>query len=206
MGILQKYKHGLIILFYAVIYMLLFAILEKRVDVDLHIIQTALDQHIPFCEYFVIPYLFWFAYMLIAVLFFIFINPDKKEYYQMILSLGTGMTLFLIISYVYPNGLNLRPTQMLRDNIFTDTVKMLYRRDTATNVLPSIHVYNSLAIHIALANSKMLKNRHLIKIGSFLLTCLIILSTLFLKQHSIIDVITGVILAILSYFLFYKFD
>lgn len=204
MRILKKYKHGWIILIYAVIYMNIFGYLETRTNIDFHIIQTPFDKYIPFCEYFIIPYIFWFVYMLIAVLFFIFVNPDKKEYYQMVFSLGTGMTLFLIISYFYPNGLDLRPTEMIRDNIFTDTVQLLYRHDSPTNVLPSIHVYNSLAIHIAFARSKMLeKDRWLIG-ASFLLTCLIILSTVFLKQHSLIDVFAGIGLAVISYFVFYR--
>jgi len=202
--LLKKYKHGLIILIYAVIYLKIFGYLEKRTDVDFHIIHTPLDNYIPFCEYFIVPYIFWFVYMLIAILFFIFVNPDRKEYYQMVFSLGTGMTIFLLVSYFYPNGLDLRPAEMVRDNIFTDTVQLLYRHDSPTNVLPSIHVYNSLAIHIAFSKSKMLeKDRWLIG-ASFILTCLIILSTVFLKQHSLVDVITGIVMAVASYFLFYK--
>lgn len=204
MRILKKYKHGLIILIYAVIYMSIFAYLESRTDIVFHIIQTPFDKYIPFCEYFIIPYIFWFVYMLIAVLFFIFVNPDKKEYYQMVFSLGTGMTLFLMVSYIYPNGLDLRPAEMVRDNIFTDTVQLLYRHDSPTNVLPSIHVYNSLAIHIAFAKSKMLERDRWLIGASFMLTCLIILSTVFLKQHSLIDVFAGIGLAVISYFVFYR--
>lgn len=204
MRLLSRYKHGLITLVYAIIYMIIFGWLEKRDNVPFYIIETPLDNLIPFCEYFIVPYVFWFFYMLFAVLFFIFVNPDRREYYQLILSLGLGMTLFLIVSYVFPNGLALRPTEMIHDNIFTDTVQLLYRHDSSTNVLPSIHVYNSVIIHLALARSKMLaKERWLIN-ASFILTFLIILSTMFLKQHSVVDVIAGIALAVVSYFLFYK--
>lgn len=203
MRLLKKYKHGLSIFIYGIIYIILFALLENRTNVDFHIIDTPIDHIIPFCEFFIVPYLFWFVYMLIAVLFFIFINPDKKEYYQLFFSLGFGMTLFLIISYVYPNGLQLRPDSMIRDNIFTDVVTLLYRHDSSTNVLPSIHVYNSLAIHIALAKSKMLQDDKWLIWVSFILTCLIVLSTMFLKQHSVIDVVAGIILCMISYLLFY---
>ena len=75
------------------------------------------------------------------------------------------MTLFLIVSYVYPNGLNIRPVEFANDNIFTDVVQLLYRHDTPTNVLPSIHVFNSLCIHLALANSKMLRQDPLAEMG-----------------------------------------
>ena len=70
-----------------------------------------------------------------------------------------GMTVFLIVSYVYPNAQHIRPTEFPRDNIFTDIVKWLYSTDTPTNILPSIHVFNSLAIHMSLTNCETLRNK-----------------------------------------------
>ncbi|WP_263858358.1 phosphatase PAP2 family protein [Ruminococcus sp. OA3] len=204
MRLIRKYKHGFTILIFGIVYMFCFAQLEKRSVEDLHIICAPLNDVIPFCEYFVVPYIFWFVYMFVAILFFIFVNPDKREYYQMFFSLASGMTLFLIVSYVYPNGLNIRPAEFANDNIFTDIVQLLYRHDTPTNVLPSIHVFNSLCIHLALANSKMLRQDRWLKWASLILTLAIIASTLFLKQHSLIDVITGIILCMITYFIFYK--
>lgn len=203
MRLLKKYKHGFIILIYGIIYVALFYLLEMRTNVDFYIIETPLDKMIPFCEYFIIPYLFWFVYMFIAILMFIFINPDKKEYYQLILSLGTGMTIFLIVSYIFPNGLMLRLEQMIHDNIFTDIVELLYRHDSSTNVLPSIHVYNSVAIHIAFSKSKMLSQDRWLIGASLVLTVLIVLSTMFLKQHSVVDVISALFLNVIGYFIFY---
>ncbi|MGI6007789.1 MAG: phosphatase PAP2 family protein [Ruminococcus sp.] len=204
MRILRKYKHGFITLIYAIFYMICFYALEQRSDVKFHIIETPLDKRIPFCEYFIVPYIFWFVYMFIAILFFIFINPNKREYYQMVLSLGTGMTLFLLISYFYPNGLDIRPKHLVHGNITTDVVILLYHHDSPTNVFPSIHVFNSLAVHTAISKSRMLDQDPWIKWASLILTLAIIASTLFLKQHSILDVIGGAVLALITYFIFYK--
>ena len=44
-----------------------------------------------------------------------------------------------------------------RDNIFVDLVKHIYATDTPTNVLPSIHVFNSLGVCIAIRHSEALK-------------------------------------------------
>ena len=77
------------------------------------------------------------------------------------------MTVFLIVSYVYPNAQHLRPTEFPRDNIFTDMVKWLYSTDTPTNILPSIHVFNSLAIHMSLTNCEALRDKKIGK-GCFL--------------------------------------
>ena len=120
------------------------------------------------------------------------------------MNLAIGMTLFLIVSYVYPNGLNIRPAELPTILFFTRMVQFLYRTDTPTNVLPSIHVYNSVAAFSAIHTCKNLqKHKGIMQEGSFILTTLIILSTMFLKQHSIADVATGITCAVATYVLFY---
>lgn len=200
---IKKYKHGFVILIYSAVYTLLFAYLEHRPVHVYHIVHTVFDDYIPFCEYFIIPYLLWFPYMFLAVLYFIFINKNKREYYQLIFNLMMGMTVFLIVSYIYPNVQHLRPMEFSRDNIFTDLVAWLYRTDTPTNILPSIHVFNSLAIHMSLISCESLKKYRSVRYGSFILTVLIIMSTMFLKQHSVIDVCLGTTLALFGYLVFY---
>lgn len=83
--------------------------LVERIPVETHLIHTFLDDKIPFCEYFIIPYVLWYFVVLGSVLYFALGSPGKREYYQYMGTLGVGMTLFLIISYVYPNGQDLRP-------------------------------------------------------------------------------------------------
>lgn len=48
-------------------------------------------------------------------------------------TLGVGMTLFLIISFVYPNGQNLRP-ELTGEGPFIQAVQLLYQTDTPTNI------------------------------------------------------------------------
>lgn len=201
---LHNYKHGFVILIYAIVYTCLFALLEQRNVHGYHIVHTLFDDYIPFCEYFIVPYLLWFPYQVLVVLYFIFRNKDRREYYQLTFNLMMGMTIFLIVSYVYPNGHLLRPTEFARDNLFVEAVKLLYRTDTATNILPSIHVFNSLAIHMSVISCKALKDRKGIRNASLVLTILIILSTMFLKQHSFVDVSMGTTLALAGYLIFYR--
>ena len=113
--------------------------------------------------------------------------------------LFVGMTVFLVISTVYPNGHYLRPHHFERDNIFTHMVGWLYSTDTATNLFPSIHVYNSLGVHFAIMHSEEFKQNKSVRIGSFVLMSSIILSTMFLKQHSVFDVITAFVMAAVMY-------
>lgn len=203
---MQKRSLRLIpVVLYGIFYMVCFAWLERaRIPGQYHIIHSTIDDKIPFCEYFIIPYLLWFLYIAGTVVFFIFFNEDRTEYINLIINLGIGMTLFLIVSYVYPNGLTLRPDTFPRDNIFTDMVRMLYATDTPTNVLPSIHVYNSVAVFCAINTCKKLQNHKMIRFSSLALSILIILSTMFLKQHSICDVATGITLSFAAYMIIYR--
>lgn len=201
LSFIKKYKHAWVFLYFF-IYMPWFLILERRPAGMKHfIIHSPVDNYIPFVEYFIVPYLLWFAFMAVMILYFFF--KDKKEFYQLIIFLFTGMTLFLIISTVFPNGLNLRPVTFERDNIFVDMVKRLYRTDTPTNVLPSIHVFNTLGIVIAVKRSKHLKGHKLAKAGIYTLSVLIILATMFLKQHSVTDVIAAFALGGVLYYFIY---
>ena len=85
-----------------------------------------------------------------------------------------------------------------------DMVRQLYAVDTSTNVLPSIHVYNSLGAYIAISHCSKLKQYRWVQILTLLLTISIILSTMFLKQHSVIDVVAGFIMAGVLYLIVYK--
>ena len=200
----EKYKHAIPLFLYGIIYLTWFVYLEQKITKDYKIIHVALDDRIPFCEIFIIPYLLWFVYVSSVVVYLFF--KDKDVYYRTCIFLFTGMTIFLIISTLFPNGQHLRPAVMPRDNIFTWLVAWIYRTDTPTNLWPSIHVYNSLAAHFALVKTKSLSGRKGILTASFVLSSSIILSTMFIKQHSVFDVVTAFIMAAVMYGIVYKYD
>lgn len=201
---LKHYKHGFISIFYVIFYLTWFAYIEKAVVHPPRIIHMKADNYIPFCEYFVIPYLLWFAYVAGAVVYFMFKN--KQDYYRICTFLYTGMTIFLIVSTLWPNGHHLRPYIFERKNIFTMLVHGLYKADTPTNLWPSIHVYNSIGVHLAVIHNHKLRKNKAVHFGSLLLCVSIIMSTVFLKQHSLFDVITGFIMAAVMYLVVYAYD
>lgn len=201
---LKQYKHGFISIAYIIIYLTWFAYIEKTVVHPSRLIHMKADDYIPFCEYFIIPYLLWFAYVAGAVVYFLFKN--KQDYYRLCTFLYTGMTIFLIISTLWPNGHHLRPHVFERENVFTMLVSMIYRADTPTNLWPSIHVYNSVGVHIAVLKNARLRQNKVVHISSLALCVSIILSTVFLKQHSLFDVITGLIMAAVMYLVVYAYD
>ncbi|MDD6482279.1 MAG: phosphatase PAP2 family protein [Lachnospiraceae bacterium] len=199
----KKNKH-LLILLYFFIYLAWFRYIETTITTRFHVIHVPLDDYIPFCEYFVIPYLLWFAYVAWGITYMALHNiPD---YYRLCFFLFTGMTIFLVISTLYPNGQYLRPVYFSHHNICTRLVELLYSSDTPTNLFPSIHVYNSLGVHFAVMNNRELQKNKTIQMLSFLLMTCIILATMFIKQHSIFDVCTGLLLGFIMYRIIYKKD
>ncbi|MGL6199989.1 MAG: phosphatase PAP2 family protein [Lachnospiraceae bacterium] len=199
--LLQRYKHAWVLL-YAFIYMPWFLWLEKTVTKEFYVIHSSLDDYIPFIEYFVVPYLLWFIFIAVTLGYLFF--RDTQGFYKLALFLFSGMTIFLIISTIFPNGLDLRPDTFARDNIFVDMVKQLYKSDTPTNVLPSIHVYNSIGTYLGILYNQKLSQIKWVRYGSLALTISIILATMFLKQHSIIDVVAAFAMGTLMYILVYS--
>ena len=200
-GFKEKYPYYWVSLYF-VFYMIWFAWVESRANLPYHVIHFPLDDYIPFCEYFVIPYLMWFGYVAWGIAYMALHN--KSDYYKLCTFLFTGMTIFLIISTVYPNGHFLRPYYFTHHNIFTKLCEFLYATDTATNLFPSIHVYNSLGIHFAVMQNEQLRKNKTVQVVSFILMVSIILATMFIKQHSVFDVCTAFLLGFVMYQLVYK--
>ena len=204
MKTLKKIWWRLLFASYALVYLPWFFFLESKITMDypnLHIITGPLDDMIPFCEVFIIPYFLWFAYIVASCVIMV-LKADNQEFIRFALSLIIGMSLCMAICMVYPNGLTLRP-DTLPDNVFGRLVAGLYATDTPTNVFPSIHVYNSIAVHTALSKCKALKNHKGLLTGSLILCILICMSTVFLKQHSLYDVGGAFVLMGVMYYVLY---
>lgn len=201
-NLLIKYKHG-IILSYFYIYLKWFTYLEETITTVFTPIHSKLDDFIPFNELFIIPYLLWFIYIFITVTYFFL--TSKQDFFKCCAFLFVGMTICLFIYTIWPNGHYLRVdlTALGRSNIFIDMLAKIYHLDTATNVFPSIHVFNSMGAFIAINKSERLHNIKWLQRSAFILTVLISLSTVFLKQHSVLDLFGGFVLGIIMYILVY---
>ena len=199
----DRWKHLLVLLYFP-IYLAWFNYVETHVTTQFHEVHMLLDDYIPFCEYFVIPYILWFAYVAWGMTYTALNN--KHDFYKLCGFLYTGMTLFLIISTVFPNGHYLRPTYFSHHNFYTTLCEFIYQTDTATNLFPSIHVYNSLGVHFAVMNCKDFKHKKTLRLMSLVLCISIILATMFIKQHSTFDVLTALLLGFVMYQVVYVKD
>ncbi len=190
------------VLRYCVFYLLAFGMLERRQVVP-YIIHTRFDDLIPFCEYFVVPYLLWFFFVGATLVWFGLFQQSELEYRSLTRNLAFGCTVFLITSLLFPNGQDLRPV-LAGDNVFERLVMTLYRTDTSTNVFPSIHVFNSVACCTAVLRNSRLSRIKMVSFSTVTLTVSIILATVFLKQHTVVDVVGALLLNLFTDRMFYR--
>lgn len=183
--------------FYLVFYLSVFHWLEANITVPEVWVHCRLDDLIPFCKYAVIPYLAWFVWIPFT-LFYLLWKAPRADFWRLCLPLFAGMTIALAVYVVVPNGLDLRPYRVYGSDFFARTVRQLYATDTATNVCPSIHVFNSVTLMMAYYRSRIFDEpcRRWMRPAAAVLCVSIIASTVLLKQHSCIDVVLGILLAL----------
>ncbi len=169
-----------------------------------HIIECGIDRWIPYCGVFIVPYLLWFPYQFVLLGYFFMGGLNHKEFYRFMTYICGGMTCFLLVSWLYPNALELRPVLPSDGNVFDRMVQGLYWIDTPTNVLPSIHVFNSVVFHVTFCRGLERGSRRGWKRLSFVLVVLIVISTVLIKQHSVIDIVLGFTMAGMGYLLIYQ--
>ena len=155
-----------------------------------------IDSWIPFCEWFVIPYYFWFAYIVGMLHYGLLFDRQtfRDCMYFIMLTYSATMVIYLL----WPNMQALRPETFERENLFTWIVQRLYNFDTNTNVCPSIHVLGSMAVCLAGLRAPRLQHWGW-KVFFHVSNLLICLSTVFLKQHSILDVFAALLLCAIAY-------
>lgn len=165
-------------------YFALYFITENFIPVETcYVIHSPLDDIIPFCEIFVVPYVFWYLLIVITLVYFALYNTDNFRRFQtfIIITQVVAMAIYII----FPNVQQLRPEEFARDNIFTQIVSIIYSVDTNTNVFPSLHVAYSLGIASVWLKEKTASLPW--KIFVVVAVILICLSTAFIKQHSVLD-------------------
>ena len=165
-------------------------------------VQTcALPILIPFCEWFVFPYLFWFVFLvgMLAYTFFWEVDGFRQMMWFIILTYSITMLIY----FLFPTCQELRPQHFPRDNVLTRFMARFYAFDTNTNVCPSIHVIGAVACMAAGWHSRRFGTR-LWRTVFTVITVLICLSTVFLKQHSALDVFAALPLCVGGWWLVYR--
>ncbi|QGQ93700.1 phosphatase PAP2 family protein [Paenibacillus psychroresistens] len=161
--------------------------------VTVYSLMTNADNAIPFVRFFVLPYSIWIFYIYICLIYF-FIK-EIKVYYRTLL-IYTLCALLCYFIYTFFQTTVPRPN-LVGDDVFTRLTQYVYNRDLPYNCFPSIHCFSCYLVMKAIYKSSF-KNR-INQTLIYGMSSLIILSTLFVKQHAMMDALAGFLLVEMVY-------
>lgn len=195
-----EFSHVKLLLFWP-FFGLMFMFLERfQPERHYYVVHCALDDLIPFWEWALIPYLLWFVFLIGALIYTFFF--DTRAFRRMMYFVIVTYGITLLIYIVFPTCQELRPEHFDEPNILTDFITGFYSFDTNTNVCPSLHVIGSFAAMFALWDCKRFQNVAWKIVFGIIAVC-ISLSTVFMKQHSAVDVIAALPVCALGWWLGY---
>ena len=159
--------------------------------------HCALDDLIPFCEWFYIPYVSWYFFLAGMAAYTLF--RHRQAFRSMIYSIILTHLVSLAVLFLFPNGAPIRPEVFPRDNLLTRLVGLIYAIDPPTNACPSLHVVGSVVVMQVALYTDAIRSR-LAKVSISVWAIIICLSTMFIKQHSVLDVLGAVPVCLLCHF------
>ena len=178
-----QFSHLLLLLGW-VGYFILYFLTENLIPVEnCTPVKMWLDDVIPFNEWFVIPYVFWYLLVVISLGWFMFY--DLKSFKALQTYIIITQVCAMIVYILYPTRQDLRPEVFPRENILSNLVGFIYSFDTNTGVCPSLHVAYSIGIASVWVRQKEAYTWW--KIFVVFAVIMICLSTMFIKQHSAVD-------------------
>ena len=159
-----------------------------------------LDDLIPFCEWFLIPYVFWYGLIVFSLGYFLLYHVDSFKRLQTYIIITQVLAMAAYI--LFPTRQDLRPEVLPRDNFLTQCIGYLYALDTNTGVCPSLHVAYS--IGIASVWTKEKDACPVWKVFVVAAVVLICLSTMFIKQHSAVDFFAAIPVCLIAEAIVYR--
>ncbi len=196
-----EFSHLLLLLGW-VVYFIFYFLTENLIPAeDCYPVHCFIDDIIPFNEFFVIPYVFWYLLIVFSLGYFALYNVDNFKNLSKYIMITQLVAMLCYI--IFPTRQDLRPDIFLRDNFFTDFVALIYSKDTNTGVCPSLHVAYSMGIASVWLKEKSANPWW--KAFVVFAVIMICLSTMFIKQHSAVDFFAAIPVCILAeLLLFYK--
>lgn len=165
---------------------------------NLHSLAIPLDKQIPLIPWTIVIY---FGCYIFWIINYILIYRRSREYaYRFFVADFLSRIVCLVFFLCYPTTL-IRPA-VEGEGIFYDAIRFLYKIDAPTNLFPSIHCLVSWFCFIGIISDIKIPKWY--KVMSFLIALAVFVSTLTTRQHVIVDVVGGVVLAQICYLIAQK--
>jgi membrane-associated phospholipid phosphatase len=202
-----KYVIANVILMVVLFYILLSTILYDwtgqlyPLSSGYRLLLDGLDDAIPFVPQMVIFYQYLFYGMVIlTMLYFAFVEYRKG--YVLGWSLVIINAIAIVIYIIFPVSTQVWRQAILpslnRSDFFQAEVYSIYTTDTPFNCFPSLHAGVSTICFYSwyrYGKARPSITTRIVAIAAFVIAAGVILSTLFIKQHYIVDEIAGILLA-----------
>lgn len=196
-----QYRHMWWLLFWPAYLLRYFLVENLNPASTYHVMHCFLDDLIPFREGFLIFYASWYFLIVGVHLYTLLYDADTFRRYTKFLCISVVISTATFL--LYPSCQELRPAVFPRDNFLSRLVGLIYAVDTNTNVFPSEHVLGAFAAVAAAAHTRGLRKPGILA-ALTVLAVLICASTMFLKQHSVCDVLGALCLCPIVYFICYE--
>ena len=186
---IQEHKYVLLVL-YLPIYLIWFALVERMVPSTegCFVSYLPLDDKIPFLPGFILAYVLWYPFLIVPVVVTL-LKDDRRAFIRYAAFIIAGFSISLTICMIWPN------CQLLRPSVVDTSTLCGW-----TNVLPSMHVVGCMAVLAVTFDSKYLKK---VRIPAVIIAAAICAATVFVKQHSILDVFAALALSLVLYLIIY---
>ena len=197
---IQEHKYVLLVL-YVPVYLIWFALVERMVPSTegCWVSYLPLDDKIPFLPGFILAYVLWYPFLIFPVIVML-LKDDRRAFIRYGAFIISGFSISLTICMIWPNCQLLRPEVVDTSNLCGWLVNAIYTADTPTNVLPSMHVVGCMGVLAAVFDSQYLKKA---RIPALIVAVAICAATVFVKQHSILDVFAALALSLVLYLVIY---
>lgn len=150
-------------------------------------LTTSLDRKIPFNAFFILPYIYWYVFVVLG--FILIMRKDRERYIRCLIATTIGMCVSYVFFYVFPTEIS-RPV-VNDSNILNKLVNMIYYNDRPVNCFPSLHVLNT---YLIMRYTKIDDSKRIFSYTQ-IVGILIILSTVFIKQHFVYDILGSIIIS-----------
>ena len=156
---------------------------------------TVLDKNIPF-----IPGFVWVYHTLILGIFLtmVYLIQDRKLFMTTFWACVLASAVMSIIHVTWPA---IYPRQAIMPiDLSSWLVELTRQYDGASNTFPSAHVTFSWLMFLSVRRTKISHEKSGLTLMFFLWAIFISLSTLAIKQHFIVDVLSGVLTSFMSFY------
>ena len=165
-----------------------------------HNIETGVDRSIPFVPEFLVIY--FGCYVFWAVNYILIARQDRRSVYQFFTGDIISRCVCLVSFLAFPTT-NTRPL-ITGSGLWNQAALWLYSIDAADNLFPSIHCLVSWFCYLGIRGRKEIPRWY--QSVSMVIAILVFASTLLTKQHVIVDVAGGILLAEFCFFIGRKTD